>query len=117
MIHLVYTFEPTEYARANMTEFWEWIRERQDWFYNGIEEVLCTRWYVCTVGANVHSIEHHVSFADEASWGSYRAELKRRSNDKEWEARRCEQEKWWYIRDARLLGDAPVPSIGYDQDS
>lgn len=107
MLHLVYTLRPTKQARTNPHAFWDWARERDQWFYDGFDMVEDTKWYVRTIGPDVHSIEHVASFADEAAWGAYRAALHRRSQDPEWEARRISQEQWWEILDARLLNDAP----------
>lgn len=114
MLHLVYTFRPTAQARANQQAFWDWVRAREQWFYDGLDMVVQTRWCVRTIGADVHAIEHTVTFADEAAWGTYRAALRERGADPEWEARRATQEQWWEIVDARLLNDAPVTGRGPD---
>lgn len=109
MLHLVYLLKPTRRARSDMTAFWAWVREREVWFYDGLDTARDPRWYVCTVGRHVHALEHWISFQDEAGWGRYRAEVSRRSGDPAWERRRVEQDAWWAILDARLLNDAPVP--------
>jgi hypothetical protein len=67
-----------------------------------------TRWYVCTVGPHVHTLEHFVTFADEAAWGRYRKEISRRGQDPAWERRRVSQDDWWEPLEARLLNDPPV---------
>lgn len=108
MLHLVYLFRPTAHARANLKEFWTWVSEREEWFYGGLSMVTNPRWYVRTVGPDVHSIEHFISFEDEAAWGAYRKEISRRSADPSWEKRRLEQDVWWEIIEARLLNDAPI---------
>lgn len=117
MIHLIYRFAPTEKARRNQVDFWKWVVERQEWFYDGLDTVLETKWYVVTIGADVHALEHYASFADEAGWGAYRRELSRRSRDKAWEARRVSQDDWWHMLDARILSDAPVPPLPRGRDT
>jgi len=109
MLHLVYVMRPTIKARGDSRAFWRWVREREDWFYAGLEMAHDPRWLVRTIGTEAHSLEHSVSFADEAAWGAYRQEVHRRSQDPEWERRRVEQDLWWEILEARLLNDAPLP--------
>lgn len=109
MLHLVYVFRPTAHARANLRAFWAWVREREDWFYAGLDMAHEPRWLVRIVGTDVHALEHSVSFADEAAWGRYRQAVAQRSGDEAWERRRVEQELWWEIHESRLLGDAPLP--------
>ncbi len=105
MLYLVYLLRPTEKARLQPKAFKEWVRNREDWFYRGMEMASSPRWYVRTIGEHVHAIEHSVAFEDEAQWGRYRAALSERAKDPEWERRRCEQEQWWEILEARLLND------------
>lgn len=109
MLHLVYRFRPTTQARSDLAAFWQWISDRQEWFYAGLDMVVDLRWYTVTVGEDVHCVEHHVTFRDEKAWGLYRAELRRRSQCPEWEDRRTSQEDWYEILDARLLTDPPIP--------
>lgn len=109
MLHLVYRFRPTEKARADLAEFWRWIADRQLWFYADLDMVLGTRWYTVTIGDDVHCLEHHVIFADEAEWGRYRRAVSVRSQDPEWEKRRTGQDEWYTILDARILTDPPIP--------
>lgn len=109
MLHLVYVMRPTIKARADLPAFWKWVREREAWFYDRIEEARDPRWLVRTVGSDVHALEHSISFSDEAAWGAYRKEVHRRAQDPEWERRRVEQNQWWEILEARLLNDAPLP--------
>ncbi|WP_050436227.1 hypothetical protein [Chondromyces crocatus] len=109
MIHLVYVFKPTVKARANVAEFWDWVRARDLWFYDGLDMAHDPRWYVRTIGPEVHALEHSISFEDEAAWGTYRAAVALRSKEPDWERRRTEQEQWWEILEARILSDAPVP--------
>ncbi|WP_127598591.1 hypothetical protein [Nitratireductor alexandrii] len=108
MLHLVYILRPTAHARSNQKAFWAWVNEREDWFYCGLDMATDPRWYVRTIGPEVHSIEHFISFEDEAAWGAYRKEVSRRSSDPAWERRRIEQDLWWEIIEGRLLNDAPV---------
>jgi len=109
MLHLVYRFKLTPRARADLAAFWQWVRERQTWFYTGLDTVRQTRWYVVTIGPDVHAIEHWVSFADEAAWGTYRRQVAEQSRQPAWERRRASQDEWWEMLDARLLSDAPGP--------
>ncbi|THJ46003.1 hypothetical protein E9536_40365 [Burkholderia sp. LS-044] len=108
MLHLVYILRPTSHARLNINAFWSWVSDRESWFYAGLEMAHDPRWYVRTIGADVHSLEHIISFSDEAAWGAYRTEISVRSQDAAWERRRVEQELWWEILDARILTDAPI---------
>jgi hypothetical protein len=114
MLHLIYTFRPTAAARADLPAFWRWVGERERWFYDGLDMAHAPRWYVCTVGPGVHTLEHWISFADEAGWGDYRREVSRRSANPAWEQRRIEQDRWWDLLDARLLNDAPLPTVRGD---
>ncbi|CAB3774553.1 hypothetical protein LMG29542_07930 [Paraburkholderia humisilvae] len=111
MLHLVYLLRPSAHARTDMNAFWSWVRDRQAWFYAGLDMARDPRWYVRTIGTDVHSLEHTISFADEAAWGVYRLEVSRRSRDIAWERRRVEQELWWEILEARILNDAPIPRV------
>ncbi|MCH5586637.1 hypothetical protein MK805_17010 [Shimazuella sp. AN120528] len=114
MLYLVYRFKPTAYARANLREFWKWMQDREAWFYDGLEMVLKTEWYVRTIGVDVHSVEHIVLFENEEAWGAYRDKVRQKSQDTNWEARRTEQEKWYDILDSSLLSDPPV-QMGLDR--
>ncbi|SEG95414.1 hypothetical protein SAMN05444920_10960 [Nonomuraea solani] len=108
MLHLVYRLRLTQKANSDMRAFWEWAGQRQTWFYSGLDMVEDTKWYVCTVGPEVHSLEHFVTFADESAWGRYRQEVARRGQDPAWERRRTSQEEWWELLEARLLNDPPA---------
>ncbi|MGI9574714.1 hypothetical protein ACRYJU_11560 [Alloalcanivorax xenomutans] len=72
MLHLVYIMRPTLHARTHHKEFWEWVRAREQWFYDGLDMARDPRWYVHAIGQHVHCIEHSVGFVDEAAWGAYR---------------------------------------------
>ncbi|MFI7663818.1 hypothetical protein [Nocardia sp. NPDC049526] len=109
MLHLVYRFRPTAKARGDLRAFWDWIADRQLWFYRDLDMIIDTRWHTVTIGSDVHCLEHHVSFADEAAWGRYRAEISRRSQDPDWEQRRTSQDEWYEILDSRILTDPPRP--------
>jgi hypothetical protein len=108
MLHLVYVLKPTTKARRDMKAFWNWLSEREAWFYAGLDMAVDPRFYVRTIGQDVHSLEHSISFEDEAAWGAYRSAVSARSHDPAWEQRRVEQDDWWEIIEARLLNDAPV---------
>lgn len=109
MLHLVYVFRLTPHARSNLRAFWTWVREREEWFYDGLDMARDPRWYVRIVGVDAHALEHTISFDDEAAWGRYRQAVAQRSRDEAWERRRVEQELWWEMGEARLLSDAPLP--------
>jgi hypothetical protein len=108
MLHLVYRFRLTREARGDLAAFWEWARQREAWFYADMDMVEDTRWFICTIGPEVHTLEHFVTFADETAWGHYRREVARRAENPEWERRRVEQDAWWELLDARLLNDTPI---------
>ncbi|QFZ19706.1 pyridoxamine 5'-phosphate oxidase family protein [Saccharothrix syringae] len=109
MLHLVYRIKPSPAAEQDPRAFWAWVQERERWFYDGLDTVVATRWRVRTVGEGVHTLEHTVTFADEAAWGRYRREVAARGRDPAWERRRVEQGHWWTLLDAGLLSDPPVP--------
>lgn len=110
MLHLMYLFKPTIKSRANMPAFWHWVAERDAWFYKTLAMAHDRRWYVRTIGTDVHCLEHYVSFENEAAWGEYRAAVSLLSKIEKWEKQRIEQEQWWEILDSRLLNDAPFTS-------
>ncbi|MCS4320831.1 hypothetical protein M2407_005205 [Serratia sp. BIGb0234] len=107
MLHLMYLLKPTSKARKDMPEFWRWVEKREEWFYSTLEMAGERRWYVRTIGNNVHCLEHYVTFADEEAWGQYRKAVSALSKIPEWEQIRTEQELWWDILDSSLLNDAP----------
>lgn len=108
MLHLMYLFRPTLKARKDMTAFWQWVTERDAWFYETLEMSKNRRWYTRTIGNDVHCVEHYVSFESEAAWGEYRTAVSALSKIPDWEQKRIEQEAWWEIIDSRLLNDAPL---------
>lgn len=109
MLHLVYLFRPTAKARGNLPVFWQWVLDRETWFYSTLDMAENPRWFVRVIGTDVHALEHSVSFADEATWGRYRAAVSKLSSDPAWERRRVEQDEWWEMIESRLLSDAPLP--------
>lgn len=109
MLYLVYRIKLTPTAERDLDAFWRWAQDRESWFYDGLDTVLGTQWRVRTIGEGVHTIEHSVTFADEAAWGRYRRQVAERSRDPQWEQRRAEQSRWWELLDASLLTDPPVP--------
>lgn len=108
MLHLIYVMKPTRKARGDLPAFWQWVQAREAWFYEGLDMVKNPRWYVRTIGQDVHALEHSISFDDEAAWGAYRRAVSERSKDASWERRRVEQDDWWDILEARMLSDAPM---------
>jgi hypothetical protein len=115
MLHLHYRIKLTKAAEDDPAAFWAWALEREKWFFEGLDTVSGTRWYVRTVGEDVHAIEHIVTFADAAAWGDYRAQVAQLSKNPEWERRRVEQGHWWKLQDAALLSDPPVP-VGFTRE-
>lgn len=107
MLHLMYTMKPSHKAHLDMAAFWQWVEQRDEWFYSSLKMAGERRWYVRTIGDNVHCLEHYVAFADEAAWGEYRRAVSKLSKDPEWEKIRVEQDDWWSILDSALLNDAP----------
>jgi hypothetical protein len=116
VLHLVYRIKPSPAAERDPRAFWAWVQAREQWFYDGLDTVTATAWRVRTVGEDVHTLEHTVTFADEAAWGRYRREVATRGRDPRWEQRRVEQDHWWTLLDASLLSDPPVP-IGITRDT
>jgi len=108
MLHLMYLFRPTKKSRQDMPAFWQWVTERDWWFYHTLDMAHDRRWYIRTIGNDVHCLEHYVSFENEAAWGVYRRAVSALSRDPAWERQRGEQDEWWEIIDSRLLNDAPL---------
>ncbi|MBC8953652.1 hypothetical protein [Xenorhabdus sp. PB62.4] len=107
MLHLMYLLKPTHKAHQDMDAFWRWVEQRDEWFYRSLTMAEERRWYIRTIGNNVHCLEHYVTFADEAAWGQYRQAVSKLCKDPEWEKIRIEQDLWWEILNSRLLSDAP----------
>ncbi|MDC9614861.1 hypothetical protein PSI19_13505 [Xenorhabdus khoisanae] len=107
MLHLMYLLKPTHKAHQDMAAFWQWVEQRDEWFYRSLAMAEERRWYIRTIGNNVHCLEHYVTFADEAAWGMYRQAVSKLCKDPEWEKIRIEQDLWWEILESRLLNDAP----------
>jgi len=107
VLHLMYLLKPTHKAHQDMAAFWRWVEQRDEWFYCSLAMAKERRWYIRTIGNNVHCLEHYVTFADEAAWGEYRQAVSKLCKDPEWEKIRIEQGLWWDILDSGLLSDAP----------
>ncbi|RNF81154.1 hypothetical protein EEJ42_47075 [Streptomyces botrytidirepellens] len=108
MLYLVYTFEATEYARRRLPEFWEWMRDRNEWFYAGLGMVQGTGWRIET-SSSLLLIHHEVAFADDSGLAEYRAALAARGRDPAWEQRRLEQDRWYRIVRRGTHTSPPVP--------
>lgn len=113
MIYLVYRMHLTSRARRDMAGFWEWLENRERFFYDALPMVSSVRWYYSIVGS-VHVLENWAGFADEAAWGRYRAALADLKADDRWEAERVSQEDWWEFVDTRIVSDPPVP-VGFNR--
>jgi hypothetical protein len=110
VLYLGYIFAPTPYARAREAEFWEWMRLRQPWFYDGLGMVRETTWHREVTGPHAGSIHHLVGFDDDAGLARYRRALRDRAeSDPAWEARRVEQDRWYVITARTVRRSLPVP--------
>ncbi|MFC8670189.1 hypothetical protein [Streptomyces sp. NPDC057199] len=110
MLCLTYTFEPTSYARERPEEMWEWMQQRELWFYEGLAMVRGVTWSVET--APILRIHHFVEFDDEAALAAYRRALADKGCDRAWEARRVEQDTWYTITGKSIQYPPPV-GIGF----
>ncbi|MFI6502553.1 hypothetical protein [Nonomuraea typhae] len=108
MIYLVYRMRLAERARRDMPAFWEWLEERERWFYRGLPMVKEVRWFYSVVG-EVYMLENWAAFEDEAAWGAYRQALGVLKSDPLWESQRVSQEEWWDFVDTKIMTDPPVP--------
>lgn len=108
MIYLVYRMRLAERARRDMAAFWEWLEERERWFYRDLPMVKEVRWFYSVVG-DVYMLENWAAFDDEAAWGAYRKALVTLKSDSSWESQRVSQEEWWDFVDTRIMTDPPVP--------
>ncbi|WP_433496477.1 hypothetical protein ACQP1K_15880 [Sphaerimonospora sp. CA-214678] len=107
MIYLVYRMKLSSRARRDMRAFWEWLEDRESWFYRDLPMVREVRWYYSVVG-DVYVIENWAAFDDEAAWGEYRTALAGLKADGGWEDRRVSQDDWWEFLDTRIVTDPPV---------
>ncbi|MFJ8158375.1 hypothetical protein [Streptomyces sp. NPDC094468] len=108
LLFLAYTFQTTPHANAHPGDFWAWMADRNDWFYEGLTMVLDTRWRIEHQG-NGQLIHHEVLFADESGLASYREALRIRSRDEAWEQRRTSQDRWYRIVARSVQTSPPVP--------
>ncbi|XBS67963.1 hypothetical protein ABK905_13740 [Acerihabitans sp. KWT182] len=108
MLHLMYLYKPTLKARRDLTRFWQWVSDRDKWFYGRLSMAQNKRWYIRTVGEDDYCLEHYVSFADSEALAEYCKSVVTLCESSEWGKRYIEQEDWWDILDYRLLTDAPL---------
>lgn len=113
MIYLSYRRQLTERARSDMAEFWEWAREREQWFYRQLPMVRETRWYYTVVG-DAYTLENRSAFDSLATFGEYRDAVAELREDSSWEQQRVSQAEWWTHLGSTLLSDPPVP-MGIDR--
>ncbi|MGI5158877.1 hypothetical protein [Microbispora sp. CA-102843] len=111
MIYLVYRMKLSSRARRDMRDFWQWLEDRENWFYRDLPMVREVRWYYSVVG-DVYVLENWAAFDDEAAWGEYRTALAGLKADGDWETRRVGQDDWWEFLDTRIVTDLPVP-VGF----
>ncbi|MFJ3763003.1 hypothetical protein [Streptomyces sp. NPDC090080] len=109
LLFLAYTFETTQHADTHPGDFWAWMADRNEWFYEGLTMVLDTRWRI-EHQDNGQLIHHEVLFADESGLASYREALRIRSRDEAWERRRTSQDRWYRIV-ARSVQTSPPVSM------
>jgi hypothetical protein len=108
MLYLGYTFTPTPHARAHEAEFWDWMQQREPWFYSGLAMVRGTSWTMEISGPQAGSIHHLVAFDDDTALARYRRALHDRAADPAWEARRVEQDQWYTITARTVHRSLPV---------
>jgi hypothetical protein len=113
MIYLVYKMHLSEKSRRNMKEFWNWLEDREKWFYQELPMVKGVRWYYSVIGDS-YTIESWSAFEDEAGFGEYRKALGTLKKDEEWETERVSQDDWWEFISTRLVTDTPV-EIGFER--
>jgi hypothetical protein len=113
MIYLVYRMRLSPRSRQNMAEFWEWLEQRERFFYDELPMVREVRWYYSVIG-DVYTLENWAAFEDEAAWGAYRAALAGLKKDEAWERERVTQDEWWDFLDTRIVTDPPV-DVGFDR--
>lgn len=111
VIYLVYKMHLKERARRNLKEFWSWLENREQWFYDDLPMVREVRWYYSVVG-DVYTLESWSGFEDEAAFGAYRDKLSRLKADSNWEETRVSQDDWWDFLETRLVTDPPV-EVGF----
>jgi hypothetical protein len=98
VLYLGYTFVRTPYAREHEAEFWQWMRERELWFYAGLTMVRGWTWTIELIGDQADAIHHLVQFDGDPGLAAYRRVLHARAaDDPAWEARRAEQDRWYTI--------------------
>ncbi|MFD6329214.1 hypothetical protein ACFWGI_06495 [Streptomyces niveus] len=107
-LYLAYSFEITEHARTHLTGLWEWMVDRNAWFYDGLDMVLATSWRTETRPGSM-LIHHEVAFADETGLAEYRAVLALRGRDQAWEQRRRGQDRWYRIVARSVQHSPPIP--------
>ncbi|MCC5577317.1 MULTISPECIES: hypothetical protein [Microtetraspora] len=107
MIYLVYRMRLGSRARDDMRGFWNWLEDRESWFYRDLPMVREVRWYYSVVG-DVYVVENWAAFDDEAAWGEYRSALATLKADDAWETQRVSQNEWWDFLDTRIVTDLPV---------
>lgn len=114
MQYLLYTFELTSHALDHLEEFWQWMKEREPWFYDRLPMVRNSSWRV-EHGEALVRVHHCVTFDDRAALAAYRAAIAGRGrNDPAWESRRAEQDLWYRIT-ARTEQCSPPVGMGFDR--
>ena len=111
MIYLCYRMKLSASARRNMKGFWQWLEQREKWFYRDLPMVKEVRWFYSVIG-DVYVLENWAAFDDESAFGEYRKALANLRADDIWESERVTQDEWWEFLDTRLLTDPPV-EVGF----
>jgi len=106
MIYLVYRMQLAPRAQRDMAGFWNWLEERERWFYRDLPMVKGVRWFSTVIG-QIYTLESWAAFESEADYGAYRAALAKLKKNAEWEAERVSQGEWWIFLESRLMSDVP----------
>lgn len=97
-MYLGYTFVRTPYAREHEEEFWQWMRERELWFYGGLTMVRGWTWTIELISDQEDAIHYLFRFDGDPDLAAYRRVLHAHAvDDPAWEARRVEQDRWYII--------------------
>jgi hypothetical protein len=111
MIYYVNRMRLTEKARRDLKGFWQWLEQRERWFYRDLGMVRGVRWYQTQIG-ELYTLECWAAFDDLAGLGDYRKVLSSMKADDQWEAERTSQDDWWHFIDSRVVADPPC-AVGF----
>jgi hypothetical protein len=109
-VYQVYRIEMSEASLANPRSFWDWVTEREGWFYKNLPMVKDVRWLRYTVG-NSSILENWTGFDDMDGYAAYYKQIGLLRQDKKWETQRVSQEYYWHFKDMRLVIEKLLPQI------